>query len=79
MAAVKTSENMRRPSCYLCLCCSNNTGVAFDFCAAKHTSLCDVDVHEQVGASQLAPVAGREMGAGKHVFPVLRHRLCYPI
>ena len=55
-----------------------DAGAAFDLCAAKRASRCDVEPLEQVGAPQLAPVAGREVAKGQHVFPGLGHELSRP-
>jgi hypothetical protein len=53
---------------------AHDPGAAFDHCAAKRTSRCDIDPLQQVGAPDLFPVGLREVAERQHVLLGLVHQ-----
>ena len=51
---------------------------AFDHCADKRSSQCDIDTFEQVGAPGLLPVGTREVAERQHVFTGLQPEIDCP-
>ena len=87
MAAMESSENMRRPSSCQCSSCSSSTAPPAARCRivredADHLGApldLFVDALQQVGAPQLAPVAGWEVAERQDVLAGRGHQFGRPV